>query len=89
MIVLYKNGNHVRLGDIATVIDDAENVRLAAWIDNQPAVLLNIQRQPGANVIAVTDPIKTLLPQLTANLPASVEVRISNDRTQSIRAAIT
>ncbi len=89
LIVLYKNGNPVRLGDIATIIDDAENVRLAAWVDNQPAVLLNIQRQPGANVIAVTDAIKTLLPQLTANLPASVEVRITNDRTQSIRAAIS
>ena len=89
LIVLYKNGNPVRLGDIATIIDDAENVRLAAWIDNQSAVLLNIQRQPGANVIAVTDAIKTLLPQLTANLPASVEVRITNDRTQSIRAAIS
>jgi len=88
LIVLYKNGNPIRLGDIATVIDDAENVRLAAWIDNEPAVLLNIQRQPGANVIAVTDAIKTLLPQLSANLPASVEVRITNDRTQSIRAAI-
>ena len=89
LIVIYKNGNPVRLGDIATIIDDAENVRLAAWVDNEPAVLLNIQRQPGANVIAVTDAIKAALPHLTASFPASVEVRITNDRTQSIRTAIS
>jgi multidrug efflux pump len=88
LIILYKNGNPVRLGDVATVIEDAENIRLAAWADTTPAVLLNIQRQPGANVIAVTDGIKAALPQLTASLPASIDVHITTDRTQSIRSAI-
>ncbi len=89
LIVIYKNGNPVRLGDIATIIDDAENQHLSAWVDNEPAVLLNIQRQPGANVIAVTDAIKAALAQLTSSFPASVEVRITNDRTLSIRTAIS
>ncbi|WP_334165748.1 multidrug efflux RND transporter permease subunit [Achromobacter mucicolens] len=88
LIVAWKNGAPVRLGQIATVEDGAEDRYLAAWVDRQPAVLVNIQRQPGANVIAVADQVKALLPQLTASLPAAVEVRILTDRTESIRASV-
>ena len=72
LILAYKNGNPIRLKDIAAVVDDAENLRLAAWADLQPGVILNVQRQPGANVIETVDRIKALLPQLKATLPASV-----------------
>ncbi|MCR2232428.1 efflux RND transporter permease subunit, partial [Salmonella enterica] len=68
--------------------DGAEDRYLAAWVDRQPAVLVNIQRQPGANVIAVADQVKALLPQLTASLPAAVQVRVLTDRTESIRASV-
>ncbi|WP_313065381.1 multidrug efflux RND transporter permease subunit [Achromobacter animicus] len=88
LIVAWKNGAPVRLGQIATVEDGAEDRYLAAWVDKQPAVLVNIQRQPGANVIAVADQVKALLPQLTASLPAAVQVRILTDRTESIRASV-
>src|SRR6266581_3939656 len=72
----------------AVVVEDAENVRLAAWMNDVPAVILNIQRQPGANVIEVVDRVKQLLPQLTASLPASVEVATLTDRTVTIRASV-
>ncbi len=88
LIVAYKNGAPIRLTDVADVIDDAENVRLAAWADERPALILNIQRQPGANVIQVVDRIKKLLPQLQATLPESVDVRILTDRTTTIRASV-
>ncbi len=88
LIVAYKNGAPIRLTDVAHVIDDAENVRLAAWADERPALILNIQRQPGANVIQVVDRIKKLLPQLQATLPESVDVRILTDRTTTIRASV-
>ncbi|RBL84998.1 multidrug transporter subunit MdtC, partial [Streptomyces cavourensis] len=88
LIVAWRNGAPVRLGDVATVEDGAEDRYLAAWVDRQPAVLVNIQRQPGANVIAVADQVKALLPQLTASLPAAVQVRILTDRTESIRASV-
>jgi len=88
VIVAYRNGAPVRLSDVATAVDSAENVKQAAWVNATPAVLLNIQRQPGANIISVADRIKKVLPQLQASLPASVKVQILIDRTQTIRASV-
>ena len=88
LIIAYKNGAPIRVADIADVIDGAENVRLAAWANNTPAIILNIQRQPGANVIQVAERVKTLLPQLEAALPASVKVSLLTDRTTTIRASV-
>jgi multidrug efflux pump len=89
MIVAYRNGAPVKLTDVAKVVDDTENIRQAAWMNDVPAVILNIQRQPGANIIAVVDRIKLLLPQLTTNLPQSVHVITLTDRTNTIRASVT
>ena len=88
VIIAYRNGAPVRLSDVATAIDAAENVKQAAWANKQPAVILNIQRQPGANIISVVDRIKKLLPLLQAALPASVKVEILTDRTTTIRASV-
>ena len=88
LIVAYKNGNPVRLSDVATLVDGAENLRLAAWADRSDAVIINVQRQPGANVIDVADKVVALLPQMTASLPASLDVRVINDRTTTIRASV-
>ncbi|MFB3884852.1 MAG: multidrug efflux RND transporter permease subunit [Thermodesulfobacteriota bacterium] len=88
LIVAYRNGAPVRLSDVAEVIDDVENVKLAAWMNTTPAVILNIQRQPGANVIAVVDRIKRLLPQLQGSLPPSVNVSVLTDRTTTIHASV-
>ena len=88
IIIAYRDGTPVRLKDIATVIDGAENARLAAWANDKPAVILTVQRQPGANVIAVADRIKELLPQLQASLPAAIDVEILSDRTVTIRASV-
>jgi multidrug efflux pump len=88
LIIAYRNGSPVKLTDVATVTDDAENVRQAAWMNDVPAVIVNIQRQPGANIITVVDRIKTLLPQLTASMPSSVRVGILTDRTNTIRASV-
>ncbi|MBS0354626.1 MAG: MdtB/MuxB family multidrug efflux RND transporter permease subunit [Proteobacteria bacterium] len=88
LIVAYKNGNPVRLSDVANLADDAENLRLAAWADSQAAVIINVQRQPGANVIEVADRVTALLPQMTASLPASMDVRVLSDRTTAIRASV-
>ncbi|SPE26365.1 multidrug efflux system, subunit B [Acidobacteriia bacterium SbA2] len=88
LIVAYRNSSPVKLTDVATVQDDVENVRQAAWMNQTPAVIVNIQRQPGANVIAVVDRIKTLLDQLTKSLPSSVKVQILTDRTTTIRASV-
>ena len=88
LIIAYKNGAPIRLIDVADVIDDAENIRLAAWSNEKAAVILNIQRQPGANVIEVVDRVKKLLPQLQATLPGSVEVALLTDRTTTIRASV-
>jgi multidrug efflux pump len=88
IIVAYKNGAPVRLSDVATVIDGAENTRQAAWMNTTPAVVLNIQRQPGANIIAVVDRITRLLPQLRASMPEAVKVQILTDRTTTIRASV-
>jgi multidrug efflux pump len=89
MIVAYRNGAPVKLTDVANVVDDTENIRQAAWMNDVPAVILNIQRQPGANIIAVVDRIKLLLPMLTVNLPQSVHVTTLTDRTNTIRASVT
>jgi multidrug efflux pump len=88
VVVAYRNGAPVVLSDVAKVIDGVENTRLAAWKNNTPAVILNIQRQPGANIIQVVDRVKKLLPQLKANLPASMDVSILTDRTTTIRASV-
>ncbi len=89
LILTYKDGAPLRLKDVAEIVDGAENERLAAWANQNQAVLLNIQRQPGANVIEVVDRIKDLLPSITDNLPAGLDVSVLTDRTQTIRAAVT
>ncbi len=89
LILAYNNGAPLRLKDVAEIVDGAENERLAAWANENQAVLLNIQRQPGANVIEVVDRIKALLPSITDNLPAGLDVTVLTDRTQTIRASVT
>ncbi len=88
VVVAYRNGAPVRLSDIATATDGTENVMQAAWMNTTPAVIVNIQRQPGANIISVADRIKKLLPQLQSSLPSAVRVQILTDRTQTIRASV-
>jgi multidrug efflux pump len=88
LIVAYRNGTPVRLTNVADVVDDVENVRQAAWMNEVPAVIMNIQRQPGANIIQVVDRVKQLLPQLTSTLPKSIQVSILTDRTTTIRASV-
>ncbi len=88
LIIAWRGGAPLRLGDVARIENAAEDRRLAAWADRLPAVLVNVQRQPGANVIEVVDRVQALLPQLAANLPAAVELRVLTDRTQSIRASV-
>ena len=89
LIIAYRNGAPVRLSDVATVVDGAENVEEAAWANENPAVILNIQRQPGANIISVADSVKAILPQLQASLPASISVTPLTDRTTTIRASVS
>jgi len=88
VVVAYRNGAPIYLSDVADVVDGAENTRLAAWMNEVPAVILNIQRQPGANVIEVVDRIKQQLPQLQASLPATIDVAVLTDRTVTIRASV-
>jgi multidrug efflux pump len=88
VILAYRNGAPVRLRDVATIIDGTENAKQAAWMNLSPAVIVNIQRQPGANIISVVDRIKKVLPQLQAGLPSSVKVAILTDRTETIRASV-
>ena len=88
LIVAYKNGSPVRLSDVGDVVDGAQNDKLGAWMNETPAIILNIQRQPGANVIAVVEGIKALLPQLQASLPAAIDVNVLTDRTVTIRASV-
>jgi multidrug efflux pump len=88
LVIAYTNGAPVVLSDIARVTDDVENNKLAAWMNKTPAIIVNIQRQPGANTIQVVDRIKQLLPQLKANLPAGIDVTVLTDRTTTIRASI-
>jgi multidrug efflux pump len=88
IIVAYRNGAPVQLSDVANVIDGAENVKQAAWMNSTPAIILNIQRQPGTNIIEVVDRIKALLPQLKTTLPSSVSLDILTDQTNTIRASV-
>jgi len=88
IVVAYKNGAPVHLSDVATVVESAENVKLASWMNTTPAILLNVQRQPGANVISVVDGIKEILPQIEAGLPGSLSVNVVTDRTNTIRASV-
>ncbi|MHB8741935.1 MAG: MdtB/MuxB family multidrug efflux RND transporter permease subunit [Sulfuricaulis sp.] len=88
LIIAYKNGGPIRVSDVADTVDGAENVRLAAWANKTAAVILNIQRQPGANVIEVVNRVKQMLPQLQATLPGSVKVSLLTDRTTTIRASV-
>src|SRR6266404_3522406 len=88
VFVAYKNGSPVRLGDVAEVIDNVENARLAGWVGDKPAVILDIQRQPGANIIETANRVKALLPRLQASIPPSVKVSIMTDRTETIRASV-
>jgi multidrug efflux pump len=88
LIIAYRNGAPVKLSDVANVFDSVENEQLAAWVGSKPAVLLDIQRQPDANIIQTVDRIKKLLPRLTASIPPAVKVSVLTDRTQTIRASI-
>ena len=88
IIIAYRKGSPVRLSDVATVVDSAENVKQAAWVGTTPAVILNIQRQPGTNIISVVDRTRKVLPQLQASLPSSLQVSIIADRTTTIRASV-
>ncbi|MCL2297518.1 MAG: efflux RND transporter permease subunit, partial [Proteobacteria bacterium] len=88
LIIAYRNGAPVRLGDVADVIESAENARLAAWANDHPAIIINIQRQSGANVIDVVDRVKERLPQLEETLPGALQVTVLTDRTVTIRASI-
>jgi len=88
LIVAFKNGAPVRLSEVAQVVDSAENVKLGAWAGLKPAIILNVQRQPGANVIATVDAIKARLPELQAGLPASLKIEVLSDRTTGIRASV-
>ncbi len=88
IIIAYKNGAPVRLRDVATLIAGAENAKLGGWMNSTPALILNVQRQPGANVVDVVDRIHDLLPSLQAAMPAGVDVTILTDRTTTIRASV-
>jgi len=88
IVVAFRNGAPIMLSDVADVVEDAENIRLAAWMNDAPAVILNIQRQPGANVIEVVERVKKLLPQLQATLPPGVDIALLTDRTVTIRASV-
>jgi len=88
VIIAYHNGSPVKLSDVATVVNGVENVRQAAWMNETPAVIVNIQRQPGANIIQVVDRIKKILPVLKSNLPAALQVDVLTDRTTTIRASV-
>ncbi|HWA92696.1 MAG TPA: multidrug efflux RND transporter permease subunit [Rhizomicrobium sp.] len=88
IVVAYKNGAPVHLSDVAEVADSAENTKLLSWMDTTDAILLNVQRQPGANVISVADGVKKLLPQIEAGLPGSIQVHVLTDRTNTIRASV-
>jgi len=88
LVIAYRNGSPVRLTDVAEVVSGSQNDKLAAWMNTVPAVILNIQRQPAANVIAVVDGIKDVLPQLTNTLPAGIDVAVLTDRTVTIRASV-
>ncbi|KLF19787.1 multidrug transporter [Klebsiella aerogenes] len=89
LIIAYQNGAPIRLGDVATIEQGAENAWLGAWANKQRAIVMNVQRQPGANIIATADSIRQMLPQLTESLPKSVKVQVLSDRTTNIRASVS
>ncbi|MBV1688176.1 efflux RND transporter permease subunit [Novosphingobium sp. G106] len=89
LVLAYQNGAPVRLSDVATVVDSTENTRLASWMNREPAVIIDVQRQPGANVIGTVDAIKDALPGLEAQLPADVHATLLTDRTEGIRASVS
>src|SRR6202042_3282439 len=86
LIVAYRNGGPVRLSDVATIVNGSENTKLGAWANTTPAIILSVQRQPGANIIQVVDRIQALLPQILVSLPSAVNVQVLSDRTVTIRA---
>ena len=88
LIIAYRNNAPIRLSDVATAVQGAEDIRQAAWAGGQPAILLNVQRQPGANVIDVVDQMRAMLPQLRAAMPATLDISIVSDRTQTIRESV-
>jgi multidrug efflux pump len=88
IIIAYRNGAPVRLSDVAKIIDGAENTKQAAWVNESPAIVLNIQRQPGTNIIGVVDTVQALLPQIRASLPEGVSLQVITDRTTTIRASV-
>jgi multidrug efflux pump len=88
LIIAYRNGNPIRLSDVANIVSGPENVKLGAWANATPAIILSVQRQPGANIIAVADRVQSLLPQLKAALPAAIDVDVMSDRTVTIRASV-
>jgi multidrug efflux pump len=88
VVVAYKNGAPVRLKDVATLVSGAENSKLGGWMNSVPALILNVQRQPGANVVDVVDRIQAMLPALQADMPAGVDVALLTDRTTTIRASV-
>ena len=88
VVIAYRNGAPVRLSDVANAVDSAENVKQAAWVNTTPAIIMNVQRQPGANIITVADRVKALLPLLQNSLPAATKVLILTDRTTTIRASV-
>ena len=89
LIIAYQNGAAIRLGDVATIEQGAENRWLGAWANKQQAIVMNIQRQPGANIIATADSVRQMLPALTQSLPKSVDVKLLADRTTNIRASVS
>jgi multidrug efflux pump len=88
LVIAYANGSPVRLRDVADAVDGVENAQLAGWANSQRAIILNVQRQPGANVIQVADRVKALLPQLQSSLPQGIDVRVLADRTETVRASV-
>jgi multidrug efflux pump len=88
LVIAYANGSPVRLVDVADVVDGVENAQLAGWANDKRAIILNVQRQPGANVIQVADRVKALLPQLSASLPQGIDIKILSDRTETVRASV-
>src|SRR5439155_12175351 len=88
LVLAYQNGAVVRLSDVAKVLDGVENAQLAGWSNEHPAVILNVQRQPGANLIEVAQRVKELLPRLEASLPQGIKVDILSDRTETVRASV-
>jgi multidrug efflux pump len=89
LIIAYRNGSPVRLSDVATIVSGPENTKLGAWANTTPAIVINIQRQPGANIIQVVDGIQALLPQMMSTLPAAMNVTVMSDRTVTIRASVS